>query len=111
MLLQFALLKCGKIIQAMMLLYDFLVDERQGQPHNDFDRRHFVGFNVLNFLAATGCSLHAEMVVGLLWHVLHHVCSRRRSESINLFDPELRFSFCGTSRSAVLLQQVPPPLL
>jgi len=44
--LRFDLRKCGVIIQAAMLLHNFIIDERHGQPHNDCDRAFFESFSI-----------------------------------------------------------------
>jgi len=44
--LRFDLKKCGMIIQAAMLLHNFIIDERHGNPHDDFDRNYFSNFRI-----------------------------------------------------------------
>jgi len=44
--LRFDLKKCSRIITVAMLLHNFIIDERNGEGHDDFDREYFQHFRI-----------------------------------------------------------------
>jgi len=49
--LRFNLRKNALIIRTAMLLHNFIVDQRRGEPSDDFDRSYFQNFRIDNMLA------------------------------------------------------------
>jgi len=49
--LRFNLRKNALIVRTAMLLHNFIVDQRHGEPSDDFDRSHFQNFRIDNTLA------------------------------------------------------------
>jgi len=50
--LRFDLCTCGLIVRAAMLLINFVIDERHGECHDDFDRNCFQNFSIDNTQAS-----------------------------------------------------------
>jgi len=44
--LRFSLRKCGMVIKAAMLLHNFLINQRNGEVHDDYNSMYFQNFNI-----------------------------------------------------------------